>query len=253
MADFKENPAKTRDFVYTPPETHCVELFRDANICVVVKPSGLLSVPGRASEHYDSALWRVRVQSPEAQAVHRLDMDTSGIMVFALNRDMAGVLGRQFQQREVRKLYLALVSGSVEKSGMIDAPLRCDWERRPLQIVDYKQGKRAVTFYKPLLCHEKSTLVALDPVTGRSHQLRVHMMLSGHPILGDRFYADADAAKAAECLQLHSSYLEFTHPSLGIRLRFSSLPDFASELREVPDPGSVIKELGSDLSKYLPA
>ncbi len=237
MSHSLENPAARRDFAYRPPEDPCVELHRDAHVAVVVKPSGLLSVPGRAIENQDSALYRVRLESPEAQAVHRLDMDTSGILVIALNHEAASALGRQFQERSVRKLYLAWVDGEIDEGGAIDAPLRCDWENRPRQMVDHALGKRAVTLYLPLLQKDGRTLVALEPVTGRSHQLRVHMALKGHPILGDRFYAHPEAASAAPRLLLHASFLEFAHPAEKIQQAFRSLPDFAQELGEVPDPG----------------
>lgn len=217
----------------------------DGSVAVVVKPAGLLSVPGRSPDSFDSALWRVRRSHPEAQAVHRLDMDTSGLIAFALSREATSSLGRQFQNRTVRKLYLAWVDGELSEGGVVDAPLRCDWENRPRQMVDFRQGKRAVTLYKPLLEKASRTLVALAPLTGRSHQLRVHMALKGHPILGDRFYAHERAAAASERLLLHSSFLEFEHPATKIRQAFRSLPDFARELEQVPDP--------SILESILPA
>lgn len=230
------NPASRRDFAYCPPKAPCIELLHDSHVAVVVKPPGLLSVPGRAPEACDSALFRVRKAHPQAQAVHRLDMDTSGILAIALTREAASALGRQFQERTVRKLYLAWVDGEVLEGGAVDAPLRCDWENRPRQIVDRRLGKRALTLYLPLLRKTGRTLVALEPLTGRSHQLRVHMALKGHPILGDRFYAHSEAAAASQRLMLHASFLEFEHPQTKIRQAFRSLPDFAQELGEVPDP-----------------
>ncbi|MGN0908942.1 MAG: pseudouridine synthase [Succinivibrio sp.] len=247
MNDSPEDPAARRDFAYRPPKDPCVGLFMDGSVAVLVKPAGLLSVPGRSEDAYDSALYRVRLGHPCAQAVHRLDMDTSGLLAIALNKNAASSLGRQFQERSVRKLYLAVVDGEVMEGTVIDAPLRCDWENRPRQMVDFKLGKRAVTRCLPLRRSDGRTLVALEPLTGRSHQLRVHMALLGHPIVGDRFYAPPEVAASSGRLLLHSSFLEFEHPDAKIRQAFRSLPDFARDLGEVPDPAA----LGSLLAPGL--
>lgn len=225
------------DFVYAPPQSPYLNLiYRDSSIIVVDKPAGLLSVPGRLSEHRDSALTRVRRCCPTASAVHRLDMDTSGLIVFGITKRAIKDLCLQFEQRSVNKLYLAVVDGFPDDIGKVDAPMRCDWERRPLQIVDFDEGKKALTRYHSLRRGGDRTLVALKPFTGRSHQLRVHMAYLGHPILGDRFYAPKTIQERAERLLLHSCVLEFAHPASGERMRFLSLPDFAPDL----DPGILV-------------
>lgn len=220
-----------RDFIYSPPQDPFLSiLYRDSSIIVVDKPAGLLSVPGRLAEHHDSALARVRRCCPDAAAVHRLDMDTSGLLVFGNTRKAVSALCRQFEERTVGKLYLARVDGDPGDEGEVNVPMRCDWERRPLQIVDFTQGKKALTSFRTLERDNGTSLVLLSPHTGRSHQLRVHMAYLGHPILGDRFYAPKTIQERAERLLLHSCVLEFAHPASGESMRFLSLPDFAPDL-----------------------
>ncbi|MBO6258192.1 MAG: RNA pseudouridine synthase [Succinivibrio sp.] len=199
-------------FVYNPPKQPYLRVvYQDRAVIVVDKPSGLLSVPGRFPQNHDSVLSRVRTVFPNALAVHRLDLDTAGLMVIALNNLSARNLGFQFEKRLVKKSYLALAGGIIREKGRVELPLRCDWEKRPRQIVDSKQGKYALTFYEPLETFKNCTLVKLIPHTGRSHQLRVHMAEIGHPLLGDRFYG-AKYANLTENLCLASVKLDLTNP-----------------------------------------
>ena len=198
---------------------------------VVDKPAGLLSVPGRHPDNYDSALARLQEIEPETKVVHRLDMSTSGVMVFALHADSHRNLSRQFQDRQVSKGYIAEVWGvPAETKGSVDLPMRCDWPNRPRQMVDHDQGKSALTHYT-LMDNSKGTSVSnsrvwLEPVTGRSHQLRVHMAELGHPILGCEFYAHDQAKAASQRLCLHASRLTFTHPVLRESMTFEVAAPF---------------------------
>lgn len=216
------------DFVYSPPlEPYLDIIFDDVDFIVVNKPSGLLSVPGKKAEHIDSVLYRVRQTSPEAQAVHRLDMSTSGVLVVAKNKETTGILGKQFQERKTEKIYYAYVAGILEKDeGIVDLPLCVDWEHRPLQHVDFTNGRKAVTHYIKLWHDDKKTLVRLAPYTGRSHQLRVHMKELGHPILGDHLYATEEIRAMAPHLLLHAGYLAFYHPRSGEKLKFTAPAPF---------------------------
>ncbi|WP_404828148.1 pseudouridine synthase [Fluctibacter corallii] len=198
-------------------------LYQDDDIVVLDKPSGLLSVPGKALEHKDSLQGRVQRVLPTATVVHRLDMATSGVMVMALNKDAHRHISRQFELRQTAKRYRARVFGEVaENSGEIDLPLICDWPNRPKQMVDFERGKPAKTRWWKVHATARETLVDLEPVTGRSHQLRVHMLSLGHPILGDRLYAHEDALAMAPRLQLHACMLSFSHPRSGDTLTFES-------------------------------
>ncbi|KLN97684.1 bifunctional tRNA pseudouridine(32) synthase/23S rRNA pseudouridine(746) synthase RluA [Moellerella wisconsensis] len=213
---------------YNPPtDPWLYVLYQDEHIMVVNKPSELLSVPGKAPEHKDSIMTRVQQQFPEAESVHRLDMATSGVMIVALNKAAERELKRQFREREPKKTYIARVWGHLEKQqGLIDLPLICDWPNRPKQKVCYETGKSAQTEYEVLAYEEHATRVKLSPITGRSHQLRVHMLALGHPILGDRFYAHPDAKALAPRLQLHAEQLYITHPAYGTPMHFSCKADF---------------------------
>lgn len=215
-------------FVYNPPMDPFLEvLYEDTDIIVVNKPSGLLSVPGKAAEHNDSILSRVRRDTPEAAAVHRLDMSTSGILVVAKNKMATGRLGKQFQERKTHKIYFAWVGGIVEQDhGVVNKPLCVDWFNRPLQRVDYVNGREAITNFKCLKRENDRTLVKLQPITGRSHQLRVHMMVLGHPILGDHLYAPPELRDIVPHLQLHAGYLSFYHPVTNELMEFKHLPPF---------------------------
>lgn len=200
---------------YTPPQDPLVILHHDHELLFVDKPSGLLSVPGKGEHLADCLIARVQAIFPEALLVHRLDRDTSGVMVFALTPHAQRHLGLQFEKRQTKKTYLARVYGRVEeRKGTVDLPLIVDWPNRPKQHVDFENGKPAVTDWKVLRYEENATRMRLFPQTGRSHQLRVHMLELGHPILGDPFYATG-AALDAPRLMLHAESLRLRHPDGG--------------------------------------
>ncbi len=205
-------------------------LYQDEHIMVVNKPSGLLSVPGRLEEHKDSVMTRIQRDFPQAESVHRLDMATSGVIVVALNKAAERELKRQFREREPKKQYVARVWGHPQPAeGLVDLPLICDWPNRPKQKVCYETGKAAQTEYEVLEYAEDNTArVRLKPITGRSHQLRVHMLALGHPILGDRFYATPEALAMAPRLLLHAETLTITHPAYGNAMTFRAPIDFKS-------------------------
>lgn len=198
-------------------------IYNDEQIIIVDKPANILSVPGRTPEKQDCLIHRVQKRFPKARIVHRLDFSTSGLMVIAQNPESHRELSRQFQNRETEKTYVAKVYGCPdEPSGEVNLPLRCDLERRPLQIIDYQQGKTAQTFWQILERYEDSCRMELTPVTGRTHQLRVHMQALGHPILGDELYAHETAFAMADRLFLHAQELIITHPTDNNRLTFLS-------------------------------
>ena len=213
---------KIKPLVYKPPQEPLQVLHRDEDLLVLSKPAKLLSVPGRGADLQDSLETRARAAFPEALLVHRLDMETSGIFLMAMNQAAQANLGKQFEHRRVKKTYIARVWGQVEgEHGLVDLPLRCDWPNRPLQMVCYEHGKPAQTRWQVLSRDEHSTLVQLTPITGRSHQLRVHMRELGHPILGDDFYAHEEAYNATPRMLLHAQEIELHHPSDGARIKFS--------------------------------
>ena len=214
---------------YNPPQDPwLVILYQDEHIMVVNKPSGLLSVPGRLEEHKDSVMTRIQRDFPQAESVHRLDMATSGVIVVALNKAAERELKRQFREREPKKQYVTRVWGHPQPAeGLVDLPLICDWPNRPKQKVCYETGKAAQTEYEVLEYAEDNTArVRLKPITGRSHQLRVHMLALGHPILGDRFYATPEALAMAPRLLLHAETLTITHPAYGNAMTFRAPVDF---------------------------
>ncbi|MEM6160348.1 bifunctional tRNA pseudouridine(32) synthase/23S rRNA pseudouridine(746) synthase RluA [Erwinia sp. P6884] len=214
---------------YNPPQDPWLHiLYQDAFIMVVNKPSGLLSVPGRQEEHKDSVMTRVQRDFPAAESVHRLDMATSGIIVVAMSKAAERELKRQFREREPQKTYVARVWGHLaEEKGLVDLPLICDWPNRPKQKVCFETGKSAQTEYEVLAFDDdNSTRVRLKPITGRSHQLRVHMLALGHPILGDNFYAHEEARAMAPRLQLHAEMLTITHPKYLSPMTFRQPADF---------------------------
>ncbi|UTM56957.1 bifunctional tRNA pseudouridine(32) synthase/23S rRNA pseudouridine(746) synthase RluA [Photobacterium sp. CCB-ST2H9] len=202
---------------YNPPTDPWLDvLYIDRDIIAVNKPSGLLSNPGRDPAHADSVFSRVLADHPKSQIVHRLDMATSGLIVLALNKDAERHLKAQFRERQTEKVYYARVWGTPEpQSGTVDLPLICDWPNRPKQKVCFDDGKPSVTHYEVLESDGQTSLVRLRPITGRSHQLRVHMQALGHPILGDEFYAHEAAEALAPRLQLHAAELSFFHPYTG--------------------------------------
>lgn len=213
---------------YKPPLSALDILYHDRDIVVLNKPSGLLSVPGRKENMKDSLSQRVQQERfPTATVVHRLDMDTSGIMVMALNKQAHRYISMQFEKRVTEKSYIAVLYGLVEQDeGEIDLPLILDWPNRPIHIVDHENGKNALTRWKILERAEASTRVAFYPVTGRTHQLRVHALSIGHPILGDSLYAHKKAFDLADRLMLHATMLSFTHPYTKEKMTFTSEPDF---------------------------
>lgn len=197
-------------------------LHADAALLVLNKPSGLLSVPGRGEDKQDCLASRIQAIYPDALNVHRLDMETSGLIIMARGKAAQRTLSLAFEQRRVDKRYLAVVAGHpVAESGEINLPLICDWPNRPRQKVDFLRGKPSLTRYQVLARDAVSSRIALFPETGRSHQLRVHLQALGHPILGDALYADAAAYSLASRLLLHAEYLAFAHPESGEWLEFS--------------------------------
>ncbi len=201
--------------MYSPPQDPLVVLHHDHELLLVDKPSGLLSVPGKGEHLADCLIERVQRVFPDALLVHRLDRDTSGVMVFAMTRHAQRHLNLQFEKRQVKKVYVARIFGRLEeRQGTVDLPLIVDWPNRPLQHVDHENGKQAVTDWRVVKYEERATRVRLFPQTGRSHQLRVHMLEIGHPILGDPFYATGEARDAPR-LMLHAESLRISHPDGG--------------------------------------
>ncbi|MEX8505168.1 RluA family pseudouridine synthase [Leptothrix ochracea] len=202
----------------------------DESLLVIDKPSGLLAVPGRGEDKQDCALTRVQLRFPEALVVHRLDQPTSGLMMLARNLETQRRLSTAFAERQVRKVYHAVVAGRPAGiSGTVNLPLCCDWPHRPKQMVNWEHGKPSVTHWRALGPHaqiEDSICMELRPVTGRSHQLRVHMQALGHPILGDGLYAPEEIQQKASRLLLHATLLEVIHPSSGEKLVIHSLSPF---------------------------
>lgn len=217
---------------YSPPTDPYLDiLYRDEDIVVLNKPSGLLSVPGRKIEHFDSLMTRVQAVWPNSGVVHRLDMMTSGIMIMAMHRDALIHLNRQFQDRVTKKQYIAVVAGHMpEDKDEIDYPLIVDYPNRPKQKVCYETGKASLTQYRVLSREQRNGVdcsrVELTPITGRSHQLRVHLKELGFPILGDRLYAPEHIIAAANRLQLHAQWLEVVHPATEKPLSFTALAEF---------------------------
>ncbi len=193
------------------------------------KPAGLLSVPGRGVDKQDSLSLRVQTEYPEALIVHRLDMETSGIMLMARNLDTQRALSRLFETRRIDKHYTAVVSGQLQnKTGEVNLPLIADWPNRPRQIIDQQQGKPALTAYSVMQYNtqENTTRLELFPKTGRTHQLRVHMQALGHPIIGDRLYNDLIKNQPASRLLLHATSLDFLHPLSSKSVKFHSPAPF---------------------------
>jgi tRNA pseudouridine32 synthase / 23S rRNA pseudouridine746 synthase len=211
---------------YSPPQDPLVVLHEDAEVLLVDKPAGLLSVPGKGPHLADCLITRVQAVFPDALLVHRLDRDTSGVMIFALTPYAQRHLGLQFEKRMTRKTYVARVWGvPEEKTGTIDLPLIVDWPNRPRQMVCHDTGKSAQTDWRLLKNEGTTARVRLSPKTGRSHQLRVHMLSLGHPILGDPFYATGDALNFPR-MMLHSEELRFNHPQGGHSTKIRSKAPF---------------------------
>ncbi len=212
---------------YDPPMDGLDILHEDSDVVVACKPAGLLSVPGRGEHLADCLLTRVQEAFPQALLVHRLDRDTSGVIVFAQTPHAQRNLSMQFEKRSTRKTYVARVQGTLEpKTGTIDLPLIVDWPNRPLQMVCHETGKSAVTDYRVMKYAEGETRVRLMPKTGRSHQLRVHMLALGHVILGDPLYASGTAQDNYSRLMLHSEELRINHPENGKGMSFRAKAPF---------------------------
>jgi len=198
-------------------------LYRDDRLIVLNKPAGLLSVPGIGPEKADCLAARVATACPGARIVHRLDRDTSGVIIMALDAQAHRQLSVQFQDRLVEKKYLAIVAGAVEgDEGSIDLPMRKDLDDPPRQIIDHEQGREAATMWRVLARDFDRTRLELTPLTGRSHQLRLHMKVLGHPILGDDLYAPAEVLAMADRLMLHALSLSIVHPSTAERRTFEA-------------------------------
>jgi tRNA pseudouridine32 synthase / 23S rRNA pseudouridine746 synthase len=201
-----------------PPIIH-----RDERLIVLNKPSGLLSVPGIGPEKADCLAARVQREFPSARIVHRLDRDTSGVIVLALDEESHRELSRQFHDREVEKRYIAIVGGVLaEDEGEIDLPMRKDMDDPPRQIIDHEHGRCAITRWRVLERLNDRTRLELRPLTGRSHQIRLHLKTIGHPILGDDLYAPPELLAAADRLLLHASTLWIVHPSTAAPMTFSA-------------------------------
>ena len=211
-----------RHYIFRLDMTDKIALhYIDEALLVAEKPAGVLSVPGRLPENQDCVVSRLQRDYPDALTVHRLDQVTSGLMLYARGKVMQIALSKQFEQRQVSKRYEALVQGLVEgESGEIDLPLICDWPNRPKQMVSFELGKPSLTRWRVLArdVAAQTTRVELEPVTGRSHQLRLHLASIGHPIAGDVMYDAQPASRVC----LHARRLEFVHPLSGVPLEFVS-------------------------------
>jgi tRNA pseudouridine32 synthase / 23S rRNA pseudouridine746 synthase len=217
--------------ISTPHPARMIPTFRtvyqDERLLVLDKPSGLLAVPGRGPELQDCLSARVQAVWPTAVVVHRLDRDTSGVIVMALDSDAQRELGRQFAERETVKIYVAVVAGRIgPDEGMVDLPLRKDFDRPPRHCVDPVYGRPSQTHWRTVERFDDRTRVELEPLTGRSHQLRIHMAELGHAILGDPLYGDERTLRMAERLLLHAERLTLTHPTDGRRVTFESSVPF---------------------------
>ena len=208
-------------------------LYADDDVIAFNKPAGLLSVPGKGPDKQDCLINRAIAQYPNSRSVHRLDMATSGIILIPQSHYCLSEISKQFQNRTIEKSYTAIIEGRLtNQSGEIDLPLICDWPNRPKQMVSYDNGKPSKTLFEVDSYTEfgseklQSTRVILTPITGRSHQLRVHMQVLGHSILGDNFYATGKALSASSRLLLHATKLIFTHPVNARRIEIDCPPDF---------------------------
>jgi tRNA pseudouridine32 synthase/23S rRNA pseudouridine746 synthase len=228
-------PLQNNDLAGNDAMPHGFELvFADASLLVLNKPAGLLSVPGRGEDKQDCLSTRVQQLYPDALVVHRLDMATSGLLLMARSIAIQRALGALFERRHVDKRYIAVVHGEVAAGpgadgwGLIDLPVAVDWPRRPLRVINAENGKASQTRWRVLAndASANSTRLELAPLTGRSHQLRLHLQAIGHPILGDALYGDAVVQARAPRLLLHASQLGFVHPVSAEMLQFESPPPF---------------------------
>ncbi len=204
-------------------------LYLDDDLMICNKPAGLLTVPGKGPEKQDCLINRVLKVNPNARVVHRLDQGTSGIVMFPLNYLCLRAMTKQFETRDIHKRYVAVVAGLVEKDeGDISLPLICDWPNRPLQKVCFESGKPALTRFHVIHrdTARNTTRLLLEPISGRTHQLRVHMLSQGHPMLGDKLYAPADIQAQAPRLLLHAQHIQLTHPISHKPIEVECLADF---------------------------
>lgn len=199
-------------FVYNPPDVPLDIIYEDAAIIVANKPAGLLSVPGKNVGREDCLIARLQAARWDALLVHRLDCDTSGLIIFARTKQAQGFLGAEFEKRRAEKTYIARVWGvPATREGVIDLPIGPDWNDRPRQMIDHDNGRPSQTAWRMIEDDGQTARVELRPRTGRSHQLRVHMQALGHPILGDPIYASG-AALSFPRLMLHAQVLALHHP-----------------------------------------
>ncbi len=209
------------EFDYRPPDVPLRVIYQDDLVIVADKPAGLLSVPGKLEGRKDCLESRLRAAFWDSLLVHRLDCDTSGVMIFARTKQAQGFLGQEFEKRRAKKVYVARVAGVMEADrGRVDLPIGADWEFRPRQKVDQEHGRAAVTDFEVVERGEGETRVRLFPQTGRSHQLRVHMQALGHPILGDPIYSGD--SEAWPRLMLHAEVLGLHHPGTGEWVEFQA-------------------------------
>ncbi|MFN3575837.1 MAG: RluA family pseudouridine synthase [Tabrizicola sp.] len=219
-------PSLIADFDYDPPTGPLAILHEDPAIIVVDKPAGLLTVPGKLANRQDCLVTRLQAARWDALTVHRLDCDTSGVIIFARTKKAQGFLGQEFEQRRAEKTYIARLKGRLEAdSGTVDLPIGSDWDYRPRQKVDPVHGRPAVTDWQVIDRSDGETRVRLSPRTGRSHQLRVHMLALGHPILGDQIYAPETRATHGR-LMLHAESLSLHHPTTREWVSFFAPPPF---------------------------
>ena len=218
-------PSLIPDFAYDPPDTPLDILYEDSAILVLNKPAGLLTVPGKLENRQDCLITRLQAARWDALTVHRLDCDTSGGIIFARTKQVQGFLGQEFEQRRAQKTYIARLQGALEPdAGTVDLPLGSDWDYRPRQKVT-PDGRPAVTDWQVIDRNATETRVRLTPHTGRSHQLRVHMLALGHPILGDQIYAP-DTTRDHPRLMLHAETLALHHPVTGAWVSFTAPAPF---------------------------
>lgn len=207
-------------------ETSICVVYADDAIVVLDKPSGLLSVPGRGADKQDCLSARVQAQFADALVVHRLDMATSGLIVMARGAAMQRALSEAFANRTVAKRYESIVHGEVDPTGddwrVVDLPIAVDWPNRPLRVINFDTGKASVTRLQRLHfdAERNASHLLLEPLTGRTHQLRLHLQAIGHPILGDALYAPPEVIARSPRLLLHASVLGFSHPISGIAMQF---------------------------------
>ncbi|WP_025898844.1 RluA family pseudouridine synthase [Sneathiella glossodoripedis] len=218
--------------IYAPPaEPYLTIAYEAEDYILLEKQSGILSVPGRGPEKADCLYSRLLKRNPEALVVHRLDLETSGLVIFARNKETQSYFGRLFQNRAVEKTYHAIVVGRISgASGWIDLPISADWINRPKQKIDYKNGKASKTYWELVKSNNNYSYIQLKPHTGRSHQLRVHMSSVGHPIAGDPLYNQKNDPTHFPRLFLHASELKFEDPQTHEMVKFASEVPFKSFL-----------------------